>query len=177
MASLSFTSATLPLFALLSVTHAVTCCQKDKTVLLEFKKSLNNPYALASWGSNTDCCGWYCITCDTESGRVSKLDITSTTVTGEIPDSIRELTALTSLTLRKLDLYGEISPKIRLLRNLTYFRLDWNRFSGQIPPWLSELNRLAFLDLSFNRFSGEIPSTFGQFRGKAPTLDLSHNGL
>ncbi|ERN11672.1 hypothetical protein AMTRI_Chr03g139090 [Amborella trichopoda] len=205
MASLSFTSVTPPLLVLLScllsVAHAVTCYQKDKTALLEFKKSLNNPYHLASWDPNTDCCDWYCVTCDVDTGRVSELAIFAGNVTGTIPDSIGELTALTELTLRKLDLYGEISPKIGLLRNLTSLRLDWNRFSGQVPEWLSELNRLTFLDLAFNQFSGnipatlsqlpnlvalhldrnqlsgEIPASFGGFRGKTPSLYLSHNRL
>ncbi|ERN11670.1 polygalacturonase inhibitor [Amborella trichopoda] len=205
MASLSLTSVTLPLLALLSsvlsVTDAVACYGKDKTALLELKKSLNNPYHLPSWTPNTDCCDWYGVTCDTNTGRVSELAIFAGNLTGKIPDSIGKLTALTQLTLRKLDLYGEISPNIRLLRKLTFLSLDWNRFSGQIPEWLRELNGLTFLDLSFNQFtgkipatlsqlpnlvtlhldrnqlSGEIPASFGLFRGNTPYLFLSHNGL
>ena len=52
-----------------------------------------------------------------------------TTITGEIPPEIGNLTNLTSLYLSNNQLTGEIPPEIGDLTNLTYLNLSWNELT------------------------------------------------
>ncbi|KAG9450668.1 hypothetical protein H6P81_010633 [Aristolochia fimbriata] len=191
------------LFLLLpSSLDAAGCNLDDKRVLLRIKKALNNPYHLASWNPNTDCCDWYALECDEVSNRTVSLTIFSGQISGQIPPAVGDLPYLQTLVFRKLsNLSGEIPPSITKLKNLRTLRLSWTNLSGSVPSFLSQLQNLEFLDLSFNnlsgsippslagltnllalhldrnRLTGEIPESFGKFQGSIPELYLSHNQL
>ncbi|TKY62563.1 Polygalacturonase inhibitor [Spatholobus suberectus] len=49
------------LLILLSTVASELCNPEDKKVLLQIKNDLNNPYLLASWDPNTDCCHCCCV--------------------------------------------------------------------------------------------------------------------
>ncbi|CAN8257010.1 unnamed protein product [Cochlearia groenlandica] len=180
------------------------CNQNDKTTLLKIKKSLNNPYHLASWNPQTDCCSWYCLECGdaTVNHRVTALTIFSGQISGQIPSEVGDLPYLETLIFRKLsNLTGTIQPNIAKLKNLRILRLSWTNLTGPVPDFISRLKNLEFLDLSFNDLSGSIPSSlsllpnllsldlsrnkltgpipesFGSFIGVVPDLLLSHNQL
>ncbi|CAA7026863.1 unnamed protein product [Microthlaspi erraticum] len=199
------------LFSLLLFTFLTTilsqgtlCNKDDKNTLLKIKKSLNNPYHLASWQPETDCCSWYCLECGdaTVNHRVPALTIFSGGISGQIPPEVGDLPYLETLIFRKLtNLTGQIQPTIANLKKLRILRLSWTNLTGPVPDFLSQLKNLQFLDLSFNDLSGSIPASlsllpnlysldlsrnkltgpipesFGSFIGRVPDLYLSHNQL
>ncbi|KAF9679703.1 hypothetical protein SADUNF_Sadunf06G0042000 [Salix dunnii] len=179
------------------------CNSEDKQVLLQIKKHFGDPYLLASWKSDTDCCkDWYQVECDSTTNRIISLTVFAGNLSGQIPAAVGDLPYLQNLVFRKLtDITGPIQPAIAKLVHLTFLRLDWLNLTGTVPDFLSELKNLTFLDLSFNGFSGSIPSSlallpnlgalhldrnkltgsipesFGTFKGSVPDLYLSHNQL
>ncbi|GMY14145.1 polygalacturonase inhibiting protein [Fagus crenata] len=194
---LSFLCITL----LFSSTLSELCNPKDKKVLLQIKKAFNDPYILTSWNPNTDCCDWYCVTCDPTSNRINSLTIFSGNLSGQIPPEVGDLPFLQTLEFHKLsNLTGPIQPAIVKLKSLNFLRLSWTNLSGSVPDFLSKLKNLTFLDLSFNDLTGSIPPSlsllpnldalhldrnnltgvipysFGTF-SKVPDLYLSHNQL
>ncbi|GAV63925.1 LRR_1 domain-containing protein/LRRNT_2 domain-containing protein, partial [Cephalotus follicularis] len=157
---------------------------------------------LASWKADTDCCDWYCVTCDDTTNRINSLTIFSGNLPGQIPDAVGDLPYLENLEFHHLtNLTGPIPSGLANLKKLKMITISYTNISGSVPAWLSQLNNLILLDLSFNQLSGTIPSSlsqltnllalhldrnsltgsipesFGQFRGNIPDLYLSHNQL
>ncbi|WCJ33962.1 Polygalacturonase inhibitor [Euphorbia peplus] len=179
------------------------CNPQDKKVLLQIKKDFGNPYLLASWKSDTDCCSeWYQVECGSTNHRIISLTIFAGELSGQIPPSVGDLPYLQNLEFHKLtNVTGQIQPAIAKLKSLTSLRLSWLNLTGPVPEFLSQLRNLTFLDLAFNGLSGSIPSSlallpnldaihldrnrltgtipasFGAFRGNVPSLYLSHNQL
>ncbi|KAI9095337.1 hypothetical protein K1719_026371 [Acacia pycnantha] len=94
---------------------------------------------------------------------------------GSIPLSLRNLTQLTHLNLGSNNFSGEISflSNLKLLSSLI---LRFNNFSGQIPSSLSSLKHLTVLDFSDNNFNGEITNVFGEL-SKLESLSISRNNI
>ncbi|XP_011000536.1 PREDICTED: polygalacturonase inhibitor-like [Populus euphratica] len=179
------------------------CNSHDKKVLLRIKKHFGDPYLLASWQSDTDCCkAWYQVKCDSTSNRIISLTIFAGNLSGQLPAAVGDLPYLQTLVFRKLtDVTGPIQPAIAKLVHLNFLSLDRLNLTGTVPGFLSKLKKLTFLDLSFNGLSGSIPSSlallpnllalhldrnrltgsipesFGTFKGSVPYLYLSHNQL
>lgn len=181
---------------------AAKCNAQDEKVLLQIKAGLNNPYLLASWTSDTDCCSWYALDCDYKTGRVIHLTIfdgnvsaqipaaignlpylemldmnTLTNLNGPIPSSLANLSRLNFLRLKANKLSGVVPSFLSQLKKLTFLDLSFNSFTGSIPPQLSQLPNLLALHLDHNRLSGNIPDSFGKFAGNTPDLYLSNNFL
>ncbi|XP_065855980.1 polygalacturonase inhibitor-like [Euphorbia lathyris] len=179
-----------------------TCNPQDKKALLQIKKDFGNPYLLASWKSDTDCCHWYQVECDSTTHRIIALTIFAGELSGQLPPAIGDLPYLHTLEFHKLtNVTGPIQPTIAKLEYLTFLRLSWLNLTGSVPEFLSQLKNLNFLDLAFNSLSGSIPSSlallpnldaihldrnkltgtipasFGAFQGKVPSIYLSHNQL
>lgn len=188
--------------SLLTASFSERCNPKDKKVLFQIKTSLNNPYHLASWTPNTDCCDWYCVECDETTNRINSLTIFSGQISGQIPPSVGDLPFLKTLIFRHLtNVTGQIPSAISKLKSLQMVRLSWTNLTGPVPAFFSQLKNLTYLDLSFNQLSGSIPSSlsslpnlgalhldrnkltgsipdsFGKFPGAVPDLYLSHNQL
>ncbi|KAK9154947.1 hypothetical protein Sjap_002427 [Stephania japonica] len=178
------------------------CNPNDFKALMQIKQSLNNPYQLASWVPNTDCCKWYAIECDPDTNRVSALSIFSanisaefpaavgdltflrtilfrklTNLTGSIPSSLTKLTDLRTLTISHTALSGAVPDFLSHLQNLQILDLSHNQLSGPIPPTLSALPKLQSIHLDSNHLTGPIPDSFGRPVGPAPDLYLSRNRL
>ncbi|XP_011078854.1 polygalacturonase inhibitor-like [Sesamum indicum] len=195
--SLIFLSQTIP-----ALSAKERCNPNDKKALLQIKKSLNNPYQLASWDPSTDCCDWYVVQCDPNTNRIVQFNLFSANISGQIPAAIADLPFLETLVFRKLtNLTGQIPEAISKLTNLKLLRLSYTNLSGPIPTFLSQLKNLTFLDLSFNdlsgsippsisnlpnldalhldrnKLTGSIPDSLGKFTEKVPDLYLSHNHL
>ncbi|EEF29981.1 serine-threonine protein kinase, plant-type, putative [Ricinus communis] len=188
---------------LFSLSFSELCNPRDRTVLLQIKQDFGNPYLLASWKSDTDCCKeWYQVKCDRTTHRIISLTIFAGELSGQIPPAVGDLPHLETLMFHKLtNITGPIQPTIAKLKNLKSLELDRLNLTGSIPKFLSQLKNLTFLDLSFNSLSGSIPSSlsllpnldalhldrnrltgsipesFGAFQGRAPALYLSHNQL
>lgn len=172
----------LSLLLLLSFTaFSELCNPQDKKVLLQIKKDLNNPYLLASWNPNTDCCDWYTVTCDSKTHRINSLTILSsvpeTNFSAQIPPSVGLLPYLESLEFHKLPkLTGPLQPAIAKLTHLKSLRISWTNLSGPIPSFLTSLTNLTLLDLSFNNLTGSIPGSLSQLPN-LQTLHLDRNHL
>ncbi|KVI10033.1 Leucine-rich repeat-containing protein [Cynara cardunculus var. scolymus] len=120
----------------------VSCIESEKFALLEFKNDLTDGgNRLLSWNSsNEDCCKWYGITCNNQTGHVSEIH------------------------LRGSDhrFGGELNPSLLNMTSLVYLDLSCNDFGGNpIPTFIGSLHTLTYLNLSMSRFSGEIPSQLG----------------
>ncbi|KAL3812334.1 hypothetical protein ACJIZ3_013602 [Penstemon smallii] len=159
------------------LSHAQKCNPQDKKVLLQIKKDLNNPYHLASWNPNTDCCSWYVVDCDPITNRINNLHVFAANISGQIPDAVGNLPFLESLMFHKItNLTGTIPSSITKLTRLKSLTISWTNISGQIPSFLSELKALTSLDLSFNNFNGQIPPELAQLRNLTG-LRLDRNQL
>ncbi|KAK9065792.1 hypothetical protein SSX86_015193 [Deinandra increscens subsp. villosa] len=186
----------------LSTSKPKPCNKNDEKVLFNIKKSLGNPYHLASWKPDEDCCHWYCVKCNQTTGRIIELTIFSGNISGQIPPQVGDLPYLQTLMFRKLtNLTGKIPPAITKLTHLTSLILSWTNLSGTVPAFLGRLKKLEYLDLSFNdltgsippelatlpnlseldlsrnKLTGVIPESFGKLPGKFLSLHLSHNRL
>ncbi|XP_057441252.1 receptor-like protein 7 [Lotus japonicus] len=104
------------------------------------------------------------------------LDLHSSKFNGVVPLSLWNLTRLTSLSLSYNHFRGEIPPLLSNLKHLTNFEIRYNNFSGCIPEQLGELLKLEFLQLSMNNLRGPIPSKMAGLP-KLEFLDLSSNML
>jgi len=82
-------------------------------------------------------------------------------LSGHIPESIGEVSELTSLILPLNDLNGRIPRAIGNLKKLKVLSLEWNELSGKIPKRIGDLVRLEKLELQSNQFTGIIPESIG----------------
>ncbi|XP_030453055.1 polygalacturonase inhibitor-like [Syzygium oleosum] len=192
----------LSLFLLLRPTSAILCHPEDKAVLLRIKSALNNPYLLASWNPDVDCCHWYCLKCHYKTHRVISLFFLASDLPGQIPSAIGDLTYLHDLTLHKLsnfsgpipksftklkylnhltlswlNLTGPIPSFLGQLKNLTYLNLSFNKFTGGIPDFISTIPGLGYVGLDRNQLTGKIPASLANLKGNNLYLILSHNRL
>jgi hypothetical protein len=125
-------------------------CRKDQSAaLLRLKSGFHlNPAVsnLSSWEANTDCCTWERIRCDGETGRVTALDLSNLSISGNISSDIFiNLTSLHFLSLSNNFFHGSPwpSPGLDNLTNLSYSGL-----SGYLPIKNGQFARLVTLDLS-----------------------------
>ncbi|MCD6091458.1 MAG: hypothetical protein J7J72_08160, partial [Bacteroidales bacterium] len=108
------------------------------------------------------------------SGRVIALDLEENNLSGTLPASVGDLTALQTLNLSNNKLTGLIPIEVWDLTNLIELDLSRNTFSGNIPSAIENLNLLEILFLHSNNFDGEIPSQINQLT-KLNELKLTYN--
>ncbi|CDP10105.1 unnamed protein product [Coffea canephora] len=178
------------------------CNSNDRKALLQIKAAFIDRYHFVSWAPDVDCCEWYGLECDPNTGRVITLSVLAgnlsgqippaigdltdlqilifhklSNVTGQIPSAISKLVHLKQLILSNTNLSGPVPSFLGQLKNLTFLDLSFNNLAGSIPPSLFELPNLGGLRLDRNKLTGSIPDSFGNFVGTAPDLYLSHNML
>ncbi|ERN10693.1 hypothetical protein AMTRI_Chr10g3360 [Amborella trichopoda] len=169
----------------------VQCLRATKSELLDPQGNL------VSWNFGNTSAGFICafggVTCWHENeNKVLDLRLSSLSLSGPVPSSLRLCSSMTSLDISKnsisgpipanlcdwlpflvtLDLShnqlsGHIPPELVNCRFLNTLRLDSNKLSGQIPYQLASLDRLAHLSLSGNSLSGAIPSGLSKFDSSA----------
>ncbi|XWS21057.1 hypothetical protein CRYUN_Cryun30bG0022700 [Craigia yunnanensis] len=104
------------------------------------------------------------------------LDLRSCNVAGSIPDSLGNLSRLTSLYLSNNDLAGSIPAALGQLRNLKFFDLSVNSLTGSIPSSFGFLGNIERLELASNYLSGSIPPGLGSLHG-LQLFNVSDNNL
>ncbi|KAI3823137.1 hypothetical protein L1987_04569 [Smallanthus sonchifolius] len=118
------------------------CIDKERHVLLNFKSYIHqDPNGfLSTWipeGETNDCCKWWGVTCNNQTGHVTSLDLSFG------------------------NLEGKISHSLLNLRYLHYLDLSNNSFNGTIPMFIGSMTHLRYLNLGLNDFTGTIPSELG----------------
>ncbi|KAI3920478.1 hypothetical protein MKX01_000817 [Papaver californicum] len=102
--------------------------------------------------SRVDCWGIY-------ENRLSGIQLRSSELTGQNPDSLQYCASLQTLDLSNNKVSGITLPQVcTWLPYLVYLDLSGNDISGEIPLNLVNCTCLNKLDLSNNRLSGQIPS-------------------
>ena len=156
--------------------------------------SLNEPSKLltSGWLSGKQECNWTpMVECDLRTGStVSKLNISSFDLQGQLPKEMSFLQYVTHLDASKNLLDGGVAnatsgwnqlQELRLANNrfetvpeimnamksITYFDISENNIGSDIPVFLSFMSNLVYLDISSNSFKNTIPDYIG---GNLPNL-------
>src|SRR5690349_3541825 len=88
---------------------------------------------------------------------MQKLILGSNTLSGPLPEGIKNAISLSKLSLSHNLLSGAIPSAIGGLKSIQSLLMDNNRFSGEIPLEIyTQLPGLAAVDLSNNDLSGAI---------------------
>ncbi|XP_058782334.1 receptor-like protein EIX1 [Vicia villosa] len=150
----------------------VSCHEKDREILLTFKKGIiDHNGRISTWTTENDCCSWEGIHCDNITARVTRVEL-SKYLKGEMNLFILKLEFLSHLDLSFND-FDRISipsnhQNITHVSKLLYLDLSWNDFIHMDNlDWLSPLSSLKYLNLEgidlhkeTNRLQavGQIPS-------------------
>jgi Leucine-rich repeat (LRR) protein len=113
------------------------------------------------WLSSLPVSNWHGVT--VANGRVSFLLLAQNNLTGQIPASISNLSAMVFLALDFNQLSGSIPPEFGSLSNLGTCYLNNNQLSGNIPSTFGNLTSLGYLHMENNLLTGSIPSNFSNF--------------
>jgi hypothetical protein len=97
-------------------------------------------------------------------------------LTGSIPVELCSLPNLGYIYLDNNLLTGSIPPELGSMPNLRQIFLYSNGLSGSIPPELGNATGLTWIVLRYNQLSGEIPVELGNLVN-LQSLRLSHNQL
>ena len=155
--------------------------ENQKVIERESLIALYNATGGDNWTNNTNWLSdkpmgeWYGITVD-ERGTVVSVDLYENILSGNIPESISNLTNLWGLDLSGNQLTGTIPESISNLTNLGYLYLSGNQLTGTIPESISNLTNLEYLDLSGNQLTGSIPESISNLTN-LEYLNLYNNQL
>ena len=92
--------------------------------------------------------------------QLKSLTLSGTRLSGIIPEALSELYKLRFVDLSKNQLEGAIPSKIGSLINLETLKLNDNALRGLLPVGIGSLTKLIRLDFSNNHITGKIPSSF-----------------
>ena len=122
----------------------------DCELLLSAKDALRGTAAL-NWSADSAITGWDGITTGGTPSRVTKVLLSSKSLSGSIPVSLGSLFELTHLNLSNNSLTGDIPEELGWLYNLEEVRLSGNSLTGCIPVELGEAatNDLSSLNLPY----------------------------
>ena len=122
----------------------------DCEALLATKDTLQGTATL-NWSLDTPITSWDGVTVAGTPSRVTKLLLSSESLTGSIPSSLGSLLELTHLNLSNNSLTGDIPAELGSLHNLEELRLSGNALTGCIPVSLKDVatNDLSSLNLLY----------------------------
>lgn len=155
--------------------------ESDRQALLAFYQETNGAAWTNRSGWNypgnvgDSPCGWYGVSCT--GGRVTGLTMNANNLDGTITPNIKNLKKLTIFSLgSNSSLRGEIPSSIGELSQLERIELISNQLSGSLPLSLGNLSKLRTLYVAGNKIGGFIPSNIGNLP-LLETLNLGSNNL
>ncbi|KAJ6671237.1 hypothetical protein OIU85_015036 [Salix viminalis] len=108
---------------------------------------------------------WTGVKCSQDKlARVVALNLTSMGISGPVPSSLANLTAVTQIWLGGNKLTGSI-PNLSTLKGLQTLHLGNNKLEGTIPQSLGQLEQLRELFLQNNNLDGRIPDSLRNKKG------------
>ncbi|KAJ7551107.1 hypothetical protein O6H91_07G134300 [Diphasiastrum complanatum] len=167
-----------PLLMLLYVLHKAHAVSPEVRVLIEVKKSLQDPNGFLSNWRETDNtpCGWSGVTCNPSTQLVDSVDLSNMGLYGPLPSVICELQNLTFYNVGNNYLGGRFPDKLLDCSRLEYLNLSQNLLVGFLPDGIARLQSLRHLDFCGNNFTGQIPPEFGDLP-LLESLNLTNNLL
>lgn len=126
----------------------------------------------SNWISEQPVSTWFGV--NVVAGQVQQINLYSCDLKGELPSSLKNLTSLSILRLRKNQLNGPIPASYGNLINLHTLDLSDNQLQGPVPASFGNLSQLSVLNLSKNNLDGFIPSSLGSL-SKMKLLHLFSN--
>ncbi|KAI4295647.1 hypothetical protein L6164_035669 [Bauhinia variegata] len=116
---------------------------------------------------------WTGVTCSYEAHtiRVSSIDLTNTGLSGSLPSSISNLTAIDHLWLGQNNLSGTI-PDLSALKDLQTLHLENNQLEGPFPESLGKLPNLREILLHGNKLDGKVPAELQNRSGVKVLLEI-----
>ncbi len=90
--------------------------------------------------------------------RITEMYMLSPALSGSLPDSIGNFSALIALSLVNTNIQGSLPESIGRLANLEMLWLDHNpRLGGPLPQSLANLTKFTAIELHHSNFSGALP--------------------
>ncbi|XP_075513707.1 receptor-like protein kinase HSL1 [Primulina tabacum] len=167
------------LLLLLLAPHFVICLRQEVLYLHQAKLGFDDPDGvLSNWDPNASSpCEWHGVVCDSATGSVTSLDLSSSNISGPFPSVVCLLEDLKFISLYDNFVNSTIPEDgLAACQSLEHLDLAQNYLTGALPAKISDLPLLKYLDLSGNNFSGNIPEGFGRFQ-KLEVLSLVENLL
>ncbi|PON63377.1 Malectin-like carbohydrate-binding protein [Trema orientale] len=133
---------------------------RDVVAMMDLARNFNNPPL--DWSG--DPCfpkenSWTGVACSQgKFARVVALNLTAKGLSGSLPPTIANLTALKHIWLGGNKLSG-IIPEMWPLKELKTLHLEKNQFEGPVPKSLNQLPKLHEILLHNNNLDGEGPAT------------------
>ncbi|CAM8890415.1 unnamed protein product [Rhodiola kirilowii] len=183
-------------FLLLLLLAGVVATDDEAAVMNQLLSSLTN----TGWTRTSRYCNWYGVKCD-GSGRVTEINLQSSSVSGTLPSNINSLSQLRSLTIQKNSITGSL-PTLAKLSSLQNVYVDNNNFTSIPDGFFADLTSLQEISVGDNpmlgawtfptdltgspslvkfiagsaNMVGEIPDVFGSWPN-LQDLRLSYNNL
>lgn len=152
--------------------------EPDRDALIAIYNALDGPNWTNTWDLDAPYTQWHGVSYDQTTYKVTRLALFNNNLSGEIPEEIGQLDAISELYLgRNSNITGAFPQAIFELQNLIALSLDNTaNFNEQLPLGLFEMPNLAFISLKGCGFTGELPETITN-GAQIARLDLSFNNL
>ncbi|XP_024041135.1 probably inactive leucine-rich repeat receptor-like protein kinase At3g28040 [Citrus clementina] len=165
------------------------CLEQERSALLRLKHDFfNDPFNLENWlddENHSDCCKWEGVECNTSTGRVKALYLSSKrqflySTAGQLNASLlTPFQQLETLHLDSNNIAGFVQNGERLsgLSNFKLLNLGRNLFNNSIFSSLAVLSSLRTLSLGYNRLKGSIDVKELDSLSNLKVLDMGMNEI
>ena len=146
----------------------------QKNALVDFYHATNGDSWNNSWDLTTSPDTWHGVTI--QDGQVVGISLLFNNLSGTLPASLSDLTALKTLELSFNKLEGSLPASLGSLSQLEVLAINGNALNGIIPSSIGQLAQLKQLHLSSNQLEGSIPAQFSSLKA-LEVLNLFDNNL